>query len=432
MSRVVQAGQLKSVSASQINTYWDCKRKWYFDKVMGMPQPETEALGRGTRIHEQMEKWYELGQMPTYPSAIAALELPEVPPRSDSLVIEEPRNYGLGLMAAGVPVRGRIDMRIPPKDGVFRILDWKSTSNPKYAKTPEELSRNPQGIIYLKYGFNVYPEAHAGIFQHVYLRTAKGFGAISVETDELDREHVDRVYAHIESVVADMKATAALPSVADVEPNLASCDKYGGCPYRDTCPRVARSIFDGLDDSQTSSSLLPQEETEDMTDIKSKLAARKASTASGINPPDAAKPPAVAPYTPPAPSLDQWSLEKVEEAQVSPSGSGLGQPASPETNKDQAVCIYLYIDCQPTYGVGVDVRLEDEIAARTPGTLAGLGETSAVDVREVKFGAGTAALVAGFKRNPPRGVVVASSQGLSGLVVEALAPMASLVVKAVR
>ena len=176
-----------------------------------------------------------------------------------------------------------------------------------------------------------------------------------------------------------------------------------------------------------------------MTDIKSKLAARKASTASGINPPDAAKPPATAPYTPPAPSLDQWSLEKVEEAQVSPSGSGSVQPANPETNKDPAVCIYLYIDCQPTYGVGVDVRLENEIAARSEALLRELRQKNpsdvppyATDVREVKFGAGTAALISHFKRNPPAGVVVASSQGLSALVVEALAPMASLVVKAVR
>lgn len=460
MSRVVQAGTLKSVSASQINTFLDCRRKWYFDKVMGCPQPETEAMGRGTRIHEQMEKWYQFGTEPTYPSAIAALQLGTVPQRDPNIIIEEPRNYGLGLFASGVPVRGRIDMFLPPENGIFKVLDWKSTSNLRYAKSPEELARNPQGIIYLKYGFQQHPDAHYGIFQHVYLKTKNGFGAVSVETDLLDRAHVDRVYAHIESVVAEMKETAAIPTVADVPPELSACDKYGGCPYRGTCPRVARSILSELEEESPAGSILtPLDEGEpnDMSNIADKLKARKASTAS-INPPDAAKPasttvtsgrisaaeanPSNYPRPLPDPSvvgLDQWSRDKVAEAQapvVSPSGSGSGHPAASENT---AVCLYLYIDCQPTYGVSVDVRLEEEIAKRTPDVLGYLTRNDpknvpggAVDVREVKFGAGVATLCSTFKRDPPRGVVVASSQGLSGLVVETLLPMASLVVKAVR
>jgi hypothetical protein len=54
------------------------------------------------------------------------------------------------------------------------------------------------------------------------------------------------------------------------------------------------------------------------------------------------------------------------------------------------------------------------------------------DVREVRFGEGKTALIAQVKKNPPRGVVIATAAGLSGDVVEALLPVASVVVRPTR
>ena len=100
--------------------------------------------------------------------------------------------------------------------------------------------------------------------------------------------------------------------------------------------------------------------------------------------------------------------------------------------------LYLYVDCYDT-SVKDTVRLEDEIARRTPEVLRQVAAKErrpefekAIDVREIPYGAGTATLLASFKSNPPTGHVVASMVGLSAQIVEVLAPLAKRVVRSTK
>jgi ATP-dependent helicase/DNAse subunit B len=137
VSAAVQDGQLLSVSASQINTFRECPRQWFWEKVLRYPKPEKVSQAEGTAIHLQMERFYTDGERPEHPSCQAALDLPEVPEFKDPVIIEEPRDYGLGLSLDEVPVRGRIDLFVPPdSDGLFRVLDWKSCKDYRFVKTP--------------------------------------------------------------------------------------------------------------------------------------------------------------------------------------------------------------------------------------------------------------------------------------------------------
>jgi hypothetical protein len=88
--------------------------------------------------------------------------------------------------------------------------------------------------------------------------------------------------------------------------------------------------------------------------------------------------------------------------------------------------LFLYVDAMPTKGVSVDVRLEEEIHARVEKILKEHNATS-IDLAPLDYGKGRALLAASFRANPPRGVVVARTGGLSTGVIEVLAAIADTV-----
>jgi len=47
------------LSASQINTYLACPRKWYYEYVEELPKEETFALVRGTVVHSVCEEFFD-------------------------------------------------------------------------------------------------------------------------------------------------------------------------------------------------------------------------------------------------------------------------------------------------------------------------------------------------------------------------------------
>ncbi len=295
-------GVIQHVSPSQITTHSSCKRKWFFEKKLGLRGPQTAAQERGENIHLQMENWFEKGTRPENPSARLLIDEHPIPPRETSKVlIEYPRGYALGLVAAGVPMRGRIDLVDQTIPEFPHIYDWKTTSSFNYRKSGEELAHNVQMVTYAKWAFSFFPDARFVSLSHAYVLT-KGTGACVVTTDPLSREHVDSIYTKIESAVEEMKETAKAEKVDDVTPNWNECGSYGGCPFRDRCSKPIASYFD-----------VPTSETSGTTmSITDKLAARKAAQAvqtstlsaapepvppiqppiivAAINPPDAALP----------------------------------------------------------------------------------------------------------------------------------------------
>lgn len=232
----VQNGVLISTSPSQLNTGIDCLRKWWYEKVGKRGKAFAPWLGVGTKLHTEMENYFLHGTLPTHPSALLALELDEVPERGPEIYIEAPHDYNTQLFMAGVPVKGRVDFRVGPRGSdSFRILDWKSCKTYAYTQTADALARNPQGIVYLQYGFLVHPEATHGTFGHVYLRTGTE-GAKAVVTDRLSRAHVQEVYNELERVVVEMKVAAGAQEPEDIRYNKSACSKYGGCQFRSICP----------------------------------------------------------------------------------------------------------------------------------------------------------------------------------------------------
>ncbi len=408
----VNAGKWSHWSASQAETFTQCPRKWWLNKIAGISEPERDNLKLGTQIHAEIERYYEGGPYPTYESARLLMLDPAVPKPGAGLLIEYPGDYHSGMTAAGIPCKLRIDLMDGRADDHLPIWDWKSTSDTKYCKTPDELSRNIQMTTYGEYAFRTFRPKTVS-FNHGYARTKGGPKAKVVSTGPLSRAHVASMYSKLECTVAEMDAASRATDIEAVPVEREHCNAYGGCPYRNICWGAATPVtLTSLFGPNTLSSSTPAPGALPMS-IKDKLAARKgavttpatsngalttpaATQATGINPPDAAvaaAPPAIGANDTIAPAV-----------------------TTPWFN--------LYINCVPVRGAAYYINLDVLIAEHAAPICRAHKVT---DVREVDFGKGTAELVASFIKTPPTGDVVATSGGLSGLVLEVLRPLATAV-----
>lgn len=236
------------VSPSQIDTYLTCKRKWWFQSVLGIKPPEHPSAALGTEVHAQLEKYLIDGTLPDDSKAgkIAFPGLVHLP-KPGTVTVElnmEDHKDTLRLQLAGVDVTGRIDVFNAAGVDMPEVLDHKSTSDLKWAKSEDELKTNPQMIIYAKFarhflqtkGMNINFVRTAHI---VYL--TKGKPHARPTSVVLSNEHVDEQWGHLTNVVEQMKLTSVLTAPAQAEPTEAACNKYGGCYFRDKC-RVLKNM----------------------------------------------------------------------------------------------------------------------------------------------------------------------------------------------
>ena len=452
---------LRSVSATQIKQHRACALQWYLQRVEGWKMPQSTSQALGEAIHKQVEDYLLEGKTPDLPSVASAIDKGLVPPTGGQYLVEEPKDYGMRLLCADVPVKGRIDLLVPPLAGgsLVKVVDWKSASSFRYVPEPDVLTRDVQGVLYLKYAFENYPFATHGQFRHVYLLT-KGTGAKKVDADVVDRAFVEGQWSHIEQTVEDMKATAtrSLPVVAQTQANLSHCSSYGGCSFRDRCPAASKGLVESMFEAEMASASAQSDGSSEgvtMSTLAEKLRARKAATQS-IIPPDApggnkvpetaegivAPVPVVA-----APVVEALVVEApvveapVVEAPVveAPVVEVPVVPVVAEAAASEELT--LFIDCYPEKATFETLRaLEDEIAARTPSLLAHLQKTSpkdvpegTVDLGEVLFGRGYSALAASFALRPISGRWTVSTLGpASSKVLEVLLPKATFVVRGRR
>ena len=298
---------LRSVSATQIKQHRSCALQWYLQRVEGWTMPQSASQALGEAIHKQVEDYLLEGRTPELPSVENAIKKGLVPPTGGAYLVEEPKDYGMRMLAAGVPVKGRIDLLLPPETGahIVRVVDWKSASSFRYVPEADVLTRDVQGILYLKYAFENYPYAQLGQFRHVYILT-KGTGSKKVDADVVDRSFVDGQWAHIEQTVEDMKATATrpLPVVAQTQANLSHCSNYGGCSFRDRCPAASKGLVESMMEAEEQTSA--QGEGVTMSTLAEKLRQRKAMTQSSTPAPEpvVVEEPVVAPEPIPEPVVE--------------------------------------------------------------------------------------------------------------------------------
>lgn len=248
---------LGHLSASQLKTADECPRKWYWQKIIGVRVPETGAMTLGKAIHSELEGWARGSDAPLSP--LAAAGLVHLPPRSEALLAESPLEQP-SLTLRGIPFLGYIDLAAPP--GAWRdvpaIVDHKTTSDFRWAKTPDALSTDPQAVAYARwaamryYGaglaegaIDAHPATDTGDrtvdVRFVYYRTRGAIATKPVDVTFKVRDLAPQ-WERFGKTVDAMKRYAEVPETEAraVPANLSACDMFGGCPHRARCGAIAR------------------------------------------------------------------------------------------------------------------------------------------------------------------------------------------------
>jgi hypothetical protein len=122
----------------------------------------------------------------------------------------------------------------------LRVLDYKSLSDFRYAKTPEELRKNTQVVCYARAVFEGGHDEEYVQVGHLYIKTAKKTPRkpkCLLRTVEVTREEVNAVWEKDLEIVS-LCVEAAQETNADRLPapdDPGACNMYGGCPHRARC-----------------------------------------------------------------------------------------------------------------------------------------------------------------------------------------------------
>jgi hypothetical protein len=258
-------------SATQVTTFRECKRKWFFKSVEKLDQgPGTIASRLGTETdNEQLQPYFKDGRDFDYTresgyiaaSALAFLPLPQLRGVEVQKRIELPSaqadrypfSFGyLGYIDLWHPDSSVLPwlegdfLELPPtpqkiSGPIPLVIDFKTTSDFKWAKTRETLRTDVQANIYAMYAL-VSTGAPAVDLAWVYMRTRGARKAKRTHT-RLYRDEVAAQYEAIDATGIELVETRmgtkseaeGGPGGLALPPNPDACEMYGGCPYRAKC-----------------------------------------------------------------------------------------------------------------------------------------------------------------------------------------------------
>lgn len=214
-------------SASSLKLLAECKRKWYFEKILGLKPPSKSegALARGSSLHASVER-YLLRETDEIDDPLAQLHEAMLREFRDApgLQIEDYYKFE----RAGVTIRGYIDLYTD--EGVW---DHKTTSSiKKYGEKPDTIAQNLQLNLYAAHWFTLYPDAQECQVGHLQYQT-KDKPQVALVEAILTRAGVEQFLVDvIDPLIKTQKEVAALPGAEYVEPTLTACWNYGGCGFK--------------------------------------------------------------------------------------------------------------------------------------------------------------------------------------------------------
>jgi hypothetical protein len=225
------------ISASQIDTFSKCQRRWHAHYVGGEPrEPETDASVKGTAVHKILELYDKEGQKIDGTTELGLIAQQAEPflfaPKSGLAEFE----FNLDALKVNSPgwwtYTGKVDYL--KEDGTF-VRDYKTTSDFKNAKSEEDLKKNAQVILYGAVALELQnTEKRPVEFSWLYLRTKKPKALevrFSIPAYDIKREK-DNLDAYVENV---MLPTRKLPLLS-LPPSPDHCFAYHRpCPYRHKC-----------------------------------------------------------------------------------------------------------------------------------------------------------------------------------------------------
>lgn len=247
-------GVLQRISATQVQSFQLCPRRWWFTRVGGLEDPGGDAADKGKASHDRIERYLKTGV-----NTLVGFELHMMrfmpPVMHPGVGAEMP----VALKIAGVPLVGKIDafnatdewvdnegINHPMPDDQVEVVDWKTTSSLKWAKTAEQLKKTVQMVVYGLIAFDLLSWLKT-------VRLSHGIGvrgsstALKVSSVATKKELDDFAATNIIPSVISMKQRAGEKTFNTVEPNYESCYAFHKpCPFLSHCKPSALSAFKAM------------------------------------------------------------------------------------------------------------------------------------------------------------------------------------------
>ena len=233
-----------------------CLRRTWYERVGGKERVTTAAMTAGSGMHAEIEHYLAFGVAALSPTVMAGRGfIPEPGPR----LTVEASIAKAGLTACGVPVAGHIDLlntreeyldatgelRSDPKNTV-EVIDWKSTSDIKWAKTAEQVAATIQMNTYGAAVLTKLPDTEHVRLTHVYFQRGARPKAL-LSTSLRTREQIAGRWKYAESIVRTIIDAIKESDVNKVDGNNKACKSYNqACPHTSYCSVGNHNSLDDL------------------------------------------------------------------------------------------------------------------------------------------------------------------------------------------
>ena len=219
-------------SASEIDTFLTCRKKWAFRYLDGMEEQPSKAAELGKAVHQVLERYLKTKSIKdeSIEEKIAAPGLKFLPPNLDPSNIEKQIFFGI----EGHIFHGYIDFYDHVGSQIWLVGDHKTCSTFATALTPDDLKTNVQANVYAQWLFTE-KNADTVELRWIYYRTKSTPDARVIEAT-LTKEEAARNFKPILETVGEIKKLVeAKTKSKDLERTESACFKYGRCPYYVAC-----------------------------------------------------------------------------------------------------------------------------------------------------------------------------------------------------
>jgi CRISPR/Cas system-associated exonuclease Cas4 (RecB family) len=225
--------ELKHLSISQLNKFQDCPRQHYYQYVLGLEAPSTTSQEYGKQCHEILEHFLkgEISEFPDTYHGRTCMSAKHLLPQPKSGEVE--KYFELQISEVPAPVIGYMDYcTTQPVEGKVFLLDHKIVKSDQFLLTEEKLATTTQVVTYSKH---LLDTCSADVVEASYLYIKRGGGFAKKVTVELSRDDVEETFESIADGFRQLAKNYTTQNEDSVPQILASCSKWGGCPFKDRC-----------------------------------------------------------------------------------------------------------------------------------------------------------------------------------------------------
>ena len=234
------------VSASQVNKVRQCLRMYAFEYVEKLRPPPSAKMQFGTDVHGHLEDWISKSKLPPdIPSgrmAKMAITKEVIPPPDQGLLVE---NNFVFAWDKNIDVGGFVDLTVPPSeaDPIPTVIDYKTTSDLRWAKSPLQLKEDPQAVLYAIDSMLRYDAPEVRI-KWIYListapasgnRKPTGVKPSVLRFDAHSKEFQDTVVRLDQDIQEILRIRSLNIKGLSLPPSPESCEMYGGCFHKGRC-----------------------------------------------------------------------------------------------------------------------------------------------------------------------------------------------------